>query len=476
MSEQIQTTSATCVHNNPVCGRIVAKDKANTNYIYVEHKGRRFEFCSFACLSLLIKANRKKSKDNPNANIKDTLCDLCSSPIPAGESVHTIMLRGEEFDNCCGLCAKSYDQGFQESAPGIAKDAPKIENLDKIVKEGFRKVLEQAVSIKSSDIFISVGNPVRLRTATGFKVITEQKLTNEMVDKAIEDLLPEKKLAEFRKGNDVDMGFGIDDLCRFRVNLFHEKDGAAMVIRPLPFDIPDLASLNLPDVLNDFSYLRSGLILVTGVTGSGKSTTLASFVNTINRRDERHIITIEDPIEYVLPGDQKSLVHQREVGTHTASFSDGLRSALRENPDVIVVGELRDLESITLALRAAETGHLVVGTLHSGTAVQAITRIVDVFDATRHAQIRVQLAQSLQGILSQRLLPLEDGSGRIAATEVLVANMAIRNIIRDNRVHEIQGYLITGKAQKMHTMEQSVKELIQQGLVDSSVLRELNFD
>jgi twitching motility protein PilT len=224
-------------------------------------------------------------------------------------------------------------------------------------------------------------------------------------------------------------------------------------------------------VFEDLAHLKHGLILITGPAGSGKSTTLASFINRINNQEERHIITIEDPVEYFIPH-QLSLVHQREVGLHTASFSDGLKSALRENPDVIVIGELRDLESIALAIRAAETGHLVVGTLHSGTSVQAITRLLDVFDVGRQALIRVQLAQSLQAVCSQRLYKKIDGSGMVIATEVLIATLAIRNIIRQQRVHEIRGYMETGMREQMHTFKQSIQVLIKENMVDASCIME----
>ena len=211
------------------------------------------------------------------------------------------------------------------------------------------------------------------------------------------------------------------------------------------------------------------MILITGPAGIGKSTTLASFINQINQKEELHIITIEDPVEYFIEP-KRCLVHQREVGVHTASFSDGLKSALRENPDIIVVGELRDLESITLAISAAETGHLVVGTLHSGSAVQAITRLLDVFEVGRQALIRVQLAQSLQAICSQRLYKKSDGSGMVVATEVLIATLAIRNIIRGQRVHEIRGYMETGMREQMHTFKQSIQVLVNQKLVDASCM------
>ena len=205
--------------------------------------------------------------------------------------------------------------------------------------------------------------------------------------------------------------------------------------------------------------------MITGPAGSGKTTTLASFIDTINQNEERHIITIEDPIEYLITN-KRSLIHQREVGWHTSSFADGLRSALREDPDIIVVGELRDLESISLCLRAAETGHLVLATLHSGTAVQALTRIIDVFDSVRQEQVMVQLAQSLQCVCSQNLIKRMDKPGMVLATEILIGTLAISNLIRQNRIYEIRGYMETGQAEKMHTFKKSIAPLIEPGIID----------
>jgi twitching motility protein PilT len=267
------------------------------------------------------------------------------------------------------------------------------------------------------------------------------------------------------------MGLDVPECSRFRLNIFRHLKGVTIAVRPIPYKIPALSELGLPPVFDDLSKLKHGLILITGPAGSGKSTTLASFVNLINHREERHIITIEDPVEYFIPH-HRSIIHQREVGWHTSSFSDGLKNALRENPDVIVVGELRDLESIVLAIRAAETGHLVMGTLHSGTAIQAITRLLDVFDDGRQALIRVQLAQSLQAVCSQRLYKRSDGNGMVLATEVLIATLAIRNIIREQRIQEIRGYMATGMREQMHTFKQSIEGLIAEKLIDESYLGE----
>ena len=302
-----------------------------------------------------------------------------------------------------------------------------------------------------------------------FKRLSEIPLNGEQVAEIIQAILPANKKTQFREGHEVDLGLGINGLSRFRVNIFRQQNGDSLAIRPLPYKIPTIEELKLPDVFGDLILLKRGLILITGPTGSGKTSTLAAFINAINQREEKHIITIEDPIEYVIPN-QRSLVHQREVGWHTHSFADGLRNALRENPDIIVIGELRDLESISLAIRAAETGHLVLGTLHSGTATQTLTRVLDVFDTARQPQIRVQLAQSLQAICSQRLLKRSDGQGMVVATEIMIATFALRNIIRQNRIQVIRGYMETGMREKMHTLKQSIQALVNAGVISEDAL------
>jgi len=329
--------------------------------------------------------------------------------------------------------------------------------------------LHKAVQLHASDLFLSNGEQPVFKIYGTFKRLIENAVTTEKLLKIINVILAPEKLEHFKNGQEVDMGLDVPECSRFRLNIFRHQTGMTIAIRPIPYKIPEMKRLGLPPVFGDLAHLKHGLILITGPAGSGKSTTLASFINHINQQEELHIITIEDPVEYFIEP-KRSLVHQREVGVHTASFSDGLKSALRENPDIIVVGELRDLESITLAISAAETGHLVVGTLHSGSAVQAITRLLDVFEVGRQALIRVQLAQSLQAICSQRLYKKSDGSGMVVATEVLIATLAIRNIIRGQRVHEIRGYMETGMREQMHTFKQSIQVLVNQKLVDASCM------
>lgn len=333
--------------------------------------------------------------------------------------------------------------------------------------------LEMAVKREASDLFLSAGEPPTIKVYNEFMALQSEPLSAEEIGRIIDGILPEKKLIEFHAGSDVDIGIDINESCRFRVNAFRQLHGASLVLRPLPRRIPTMEELLLPVVLKELSLLTRGLLLVTGTAGSGKSTTLAAMINMINQRDQKHIITIEDPIEYIIPP-RRSLIHQREVGLHVPSFAAGLRSALREHPDIIVVGELRDLESIALAVSAAETGHLVLGTLHSGTAVQAITRLTDVFESGRQPQIRLQLSQSLQAVISQRLFKRRDKPGMAVATEVMIATLAMRTLIRENRIQEMRGFMETGVREQMNTLRQGVESRIREGILGEECLGDLN--
>lgn len=370
----------------------------------------------------------------------------------------------------------SYDLSEEKIYPILTKTDPLIMQPSSIVEQlqqcGLFSWIEKAVSQNASDLFLSVGEQPTLKIYDSFKRIDGEFLNDNQLSEIIEALIPSQKKERYLNGYEVDIGLDLPGDFRFRVNIFRQHKGMALAIRPLPYRIPTIEELKLPDIFYDISRLARGLVLVTGPAGSGKSTTLASLINMINERDERHIVTIEDPIEYLIPN-KRALIHQREVGCHTHSFSDGLRSALRENPDIIVVGELRDLESISLAIRAAETGHLVLGTMHTGEAIQAITRILDAFDSGRQSQIRIQLAQSFKAICSQRLLKRVDGNGMIVATEVLIGTLAVRNIIRENRVQELRGYMETGRAERMHTFQQNIRELIENKYIDPNMLQEM---
>ena len=269
---------------------------------------------------------------------------------------------------------------------------------------------------------------------------------------------------------ECDFSFEIPGLARFRVNAFNQERGPAAVLRTIPSKVLTLEQLNAPAIFADLSLKPRGLVLVTGPTGSGKSTTLAAMVNHVNENEYGHILTVEDPIEFV-HASKKCLINQREVGPHTMSFNNALRSALREDPDVILVGELRDLETIRLALTAAETGHLVFGTLHTSSAAKTIDRIVDVFPATEKEMVRSMLSESLQAVISQTLLKTKDGSGRVAAHEIMIGTPAIRNLIRESKVAQMYSSIQTGSNVGMQTLDQNLSELVKRNIISSAAAR-----
>lgn len=287
-------------------------------------------------------------------------------------------------------------------------------------------------------------------------------------------LLDQEQYGAFLARGDFDCSYGIEGVSRFRVNVYRQRGNAAMTIRLIPAKIPPLEKLGLPPSALEFVKKPQGLLLVTGPTGSGKSTTLAALIDYINSTRSEHIITLEDPIEFV-HANKRCIVNQREVGVDTASFGVGLRAALRQDPDVILVGEMRDLETIQTAITAAETGHLVFGTLHTADAPQTIDRIIDVFPPEAQQQIRVQLAAVLIGVIAQRLLPRADGSGRVSAMEILVSNPAIANLIRSEKVHQIRSVMQTGRAQGMQTMETALRDLVQQRVITMDTAKEALF-
>jgi len=288
-------------------------------------------------------------------------------------------------------------------------------------------------------------------------------LSGHDTDALLAELLSPKQADQWDVMGEYDFSFGWRNQARIRANAFSQRGQTAIALRMIPRRIPSMDELRLPPVMTDFVKSHQGLVLVTGPTGSGKSTTLASMVDQINRDRACHIITIEDPIEYV-HDHKRSMVNQREVGTDTASFADALRASLRADPDVLLVGEMRDLESIRFALTIAETGHLVLASLHTNDTSQALARIIDVFPAEQQAQVRTQLSAALTGIVYQRLLP-RTGGGLISAHEVLVANVAVRNLIKEGKTHQLRNVLLTGQQEGMVTFEQSLSALIRQGLV-----------
>jgi twitching motility protein PilT len=318
----------------------------------------------------------------------------------------------------------------------------------------------------ASDLHLSSGTPPIIRIDNELKLIEGSPLLEERaIKEMLFTILPPKQVEEFDKKIDVDFSFEISQLsARFRANAFHQERGISIAIRHIPITPPSLANLGLPDILYNLCNLRHGLVLVTGPTGSGKSTTLAAMIDHINSTFAKHIITIEDPIEY-LHQSKMALIQQREVKKHTGSFDKALRSALREDPDYMLVGEMRDLETMRLALTAAETGHLVFATLHTNSAAETIDRIVDVFPSSEKSLIRSMLANALKAVISQHLLR-KIGDGRVVAQEIMICNTAIRNLIRENKIHQIYSAIQTGRASGMQTLASNVKELIEKNILD----------
>jgi len=327
------------------------------------------------------------------------------------------------------------------------------------------EIAKTAVEMRSSDIHITAGVPPTIRVDGKLMPIPGYPpMTPKDTQALIYSFMNEKQKKTFEEKKELDFSFGIKSIGRFRVNIFYQRGTVAAALRRIPYEIKPMEELGLIPKVRDLCHLTMGLVLVTGPTGSGKTTTLASMIDYINTNFPHHIITIEDPIEYIYQH-KKSVIAQREVGTDTDSFALALKYALREDPDVILVGEMRDLETIRAALTAAETGHLVFGTLHTNTAVQTINRIINVFPMEEQDQVRTELSFVLQGVISQRLLP-KIGGGRVLIHEVLVPNTAIRNLIRENKVHQIYGLMQTGQAESgMQTMNQSIIKALQRKLI-----------
>lgn len=291
-------------------------------------------------------------------------------------------------------------------------------------------------------------------------------LATDELTEAINQVVPPGKHVEFQQKGEVDCSYAVPGLGRFRVNAYRQRNSPALALRAIPFRIAGLSELGLPEIIASFCDKPHGLVIVTGPTGHGKSTTLAALIDLINERRSCHIITLEDPIEFV-HRDKQAVINQREIGADTMGFSDGLRAALRQDPDVILLGEMRDLETIRIALQAAETGHLVFTTLHTNDAAGAIDRIVDVFPADQQEQVRVQLGATLQGVVAQRLFQRKDQPGRVVATEILIATPAIRHLVREGKSHQIPSSIQTGGKLGMRTMVSTVKELHEKGLIQT---------
>jgi len=332
------------------------------------------------------------------------------------------------------------------------------------MKEKIDNILRAALEFKASDIHLTVGVPPVFRIHGEIKRYGKDILLPSDTEEIAKIIVPGNMWDLFKEKGELDFSFALQGVARFRVNAYHQRKSISLALRVVASKTPTLEELDLPEIISKLVEKPQGLILVTGPTGSGKSTTLASMIDYMNRTMRKHIITLEDPIEY-LHKHGNSIIDQREVGFDTRSYANGLKGALRQDPDVILVGEMRDLETMSIAITAAETGHLVLGTLHTSSAPTTINRIIDVFPSGQQPQIRTQLASVLVGVISQRLFQTADKKGRKAATEILVNNPAIANLIRNEKIHQIQSTMQTSRAQGMHTLEMSIRDLLDRGLI-----------
>jgi len=330
--------------------------------------------------------------------------------------------------------------------------------------EQIHKLLEEVLERKASDLHITTGVPATVRLHGQLVPIEDKALTSKETKELVYSILNDAQRERLERNLELDLSYSIPGRSRFRVNVYFQRNSLGAAFRVIPEEIGSFRDLNLPEIIDELTKRPRGLVVVTGPTGSGKTTTLATMIDSINKRDCKHIITIEDPIEF-LHSHKKSIVNQREVGQDTKSFANALKYSLREDPDVILLGEMRDIETIAAAITAAETGHLVLATLHTQDAPQTIDRIIDVFPPFQQQQVRVQLAGIIQGIVAQQLLSLKGGVGRIPAIELLLGNPAVRNIIREAKTHLLYNTMQTSHKEGMRTLDQSLAELYMQGKV-----------
>lgn len=337
------------------------------------------------------------------------------------------------------------------------------------------ELIRTAIDRGASDIHITVGSPPILRVNGRIHRLNTGKVTPDISLALARAVMTDTIWERFQVTGEEDCSFSQSGFGRFRVNVYKQRGSVGMALRVVALQIPTIEELNLPPVLKDIAQKRRGLVLVTGPTGSGKSTTLASMINYINKSRDEHIITIEDPIEY-LHKHEKSVVNQREVGDDTKSFANALRASLRQDPDIILVGEMRDLETIQTAITAAETGHLVLSTLHTIGAASTVDRIIDVFPPYQQQQIRVQLASVLEAVISQQLMPRVDGMGRVAAFEIMTATGAVRNLVREGKAHQLNTVIQTSQNQGMELMDSSLRNLYKRGQIDFETLKKYAVD
>jgi twitching motility protein PilT len=324
-------------------------------------------------------------------------------------------------------------------------------------------LLKQMLELGASDLHISTGTPPRVRVNGSLKILGGERLGPGETKALCYSILTDTQKHKFEEQNELDLSFGVKGLSRFRANIFMQRGAVGGAFRMIPFDIKSFRELGIPEAVQNLAKKPRGLVLVTGPTGSGKSSTLAAMIDKINSERDEHIMTIEDPIEY-LHSHKKCLVNQREVHADTGSFKDALRYVLRQDPDIVLIGEMRDLETIEAALTVSETGHLTFATLHTNTAVQTINRIIDVFPSSQQDQIRIQLSFVLEGIIAHQLIPRKNGRGRVLATEIFIPTPAIRNLIREDKTHQIYSMMQTGQSKvAMQTMNQSLYELYRNG-------------
>jgi twitching motility protein PilT len=334
------------------------------------------------------------------------------------------------------------------------------------------QLLSYSIDSGASDLHLSVGSIPMVRINGTMKPLNLDVLHQDDIEKMLPEVMDKDQMAIFKEQKEIDFSAKLEGKGRFRVNFFNQINGLAAVFRTIPDTIKSCDELGIPPFMQDLAMIDRGLVLLTGPTGSGKSTTLAAMVDHINRNKACHIITIEDPVEYY-HHTKESLINQRELGASTHSFSNALRAALREDPDVILVGEMRDLETISLALTAAETGHLVLSTLHTSSAVKSIDRIIDIYPSGQKDQIRSMLSESLEAVISQKLLPTKDGKGRVPACEVMISSTAIRNLIREDRVFQITSVIQSGGVEGMQTLDQDLQRLVTQGKIERKVAMDI---